>query len=293
MRRTTFEAIGTHWDVQVSDALPQVQWADALEQVQACIERFDAAYSRFRSDSLVTVMSQKAGTYPLPEDGYAMLQLYQQLYHATNGKVTPLIGQVMADTGYDAAYSFAPKPLHRPPAWEDVISYDRQHITLARPALLDFGAAGKGYLVDRVATVLRDAGAQSYLINAGGDIVHHAARHKTVNVGLENPFDTAEVIGIATIGNQSLCASAGTKRVWRQFHHILDPDSLRSVQSVAATWVLADDVLTADGLATALFFASPEALQAVCNFSYALLAHDGSLHYAPDFPVKLFEESAR
>jgi len=290
MRQVSFEAIGTVWNLQVLNVLDDKAWTTLLEQIQARITVFDRTYSRFRSDSLVSRMATRAGKYELPLDGYALLHFYEQLYKATDGKVTPLIGQTMTAAGYDATYSFQPGKLVAPPRWEDILSYNEQHLTLTQPTLLDFGAAGKGYLVDIVGELLQTAGLQDFLINAGGDIVHRSSSGQQVTVGLENPYDTTEVIGTVQLSSQSLCASSGSKRQWQGYHHIIDPQTLVSPDDIMATWVIAEDTMTADGLATALFFVEPAKLRQEFTFSYAVLQSDMQVHHSSDFPAELFIE---
>jgi thiamine biosynthesis lipoprotein len=287
---STFEGIGTQWTIRVNEPIEAGKWTALLTKIQRRIEVFDKDYSRFRSDSKVALMSEKAGRYHLPKDGYDMLRFYEQLYDATSGRVTPLIGQTLVDAGYDKDYTFQSKPLHRPPKWEDVLTYDKQSLTLTRPALLDFGAAGKGYLVDIVSAVIESDGVRSFLINAGGDILYRSTEQVAINVGLESPLDNTEAVGIAKLLNQSLCASAGSKRKWGEFHHIIDPTVLRSPEQVIATWVIADSTMVADGIATALFLTGAEALLSQFSFSYALLYRDMSLYYAKDFPVTTFNK---
>lgn len=286
--RSVFDAIGTKWDVQIHELITPKDWASLSHQLHARIEQFDKAYSRFRADTLVSQIAQQAGTYKLPPDGYKLLHFYEKLYTLTAGKVTPLIGQTLADAGYDAAYSLQPKLLTAPVPWEKVISYDTRRITVTQPILLDFGAAGKGYLVDILAELIEAAGIKSYLINAGGDIRQRSTDNEAVQVGLENPFDTSEAVGTLALNNASLCASSGSKRQWAGYNHIIDPTALKSPERVVATWVMAEDTLTADGLATALFFTSPKQLVGSFTFAYALLTKDGQLTYSKNFPVQLF-----
>ncbi|HSX33251.1 MAG TPA: FAD:protein FMN transferase [Candidatus Saccharimonadales bacterium] len=286
--QATFDAIGTRWDIRIHETIERRTWSQLLGRIRARIAAFDIAYSRFRSDSLVAAMAQQAGQYTLPPDGPKLLQFYEQLYQATSGKLTPLAGQLLADAGYDADYSFTSRPLQPTPKWEDVLSYSKRRLTLRRPALLDFGAAGKGYLIDIVGALLRAAGLDSYTINAGGDILHRSAERQPLRVGLENPADTSEVLGVVPIGNQSICASSGAKRSWPGFHHIIDPDTLRSPEQLMATWVVARDTLVADGLATALFFTPPDRLRRFFRFSYATLDAQFGLSFSQDFPVQLF-----
>ncbi len=287
--RASFQAIGTGWEIQVDEGLGSKGWAKLTERVYIRIQAFDKAYSRFRADSLVTAMSRSAGTYRLPPDAFHMLEFYKKLNKLTKGNVTPLIGQVMADAGYDATYSLKPGKLSRPPAWEAVIDFSPTSLTLSQPALLDFGAAGKGYLVDIIAELIEKAGATGYLINAGGDIRYRASDTTQLPVGMENPADTSEAIGIVNLHNQSLCASAGSKRQWGDYHHIISPESLSSPREIIATWVIADDTMTADGLATALFFTDPKLLATQFTFTYALLSADMSLQHHKDFPLTVFE----
>lgn len=292
-KQASFQAIGTRWDIRLDEPLADNDWQKLLTQLRARIDQFDKAYSRFRDDSWIMQLSRAAGRYPLPADGFALLECYERLYRATGGWLTPLIGQLMVDVGYDADYSLQAKPerLQPPPRWEEVLTYDADSIMVSQPVLLDFGAAGKGYLVDLVSDVLQAAGLTSYAIDAGGDILQRSAAGTALRAGLENPFDTSEAIGVVSFKNQSLCASAGSKRKWAGRHHIIDPVSLASPENIVATWVLAENTLLADGLATALFFADPEVLRLRFDFSYALLDADKGLRYATDFPVTLFEEA--
>jgi len=290
-RRADFQAIGTNWLLQINEPVGDTAWIPLFARIKSRIEAFDGTYSRFRADSLVGRMAAKAGTYKLPQDGFKMLQFYEQLYSVTDGKITPLIGQTIADAGYDASYSFKTGELHRPPRWEDVLRYDPHEITVRKPVLLDFGAAGKGYLVDIIGELVEAAGIRNFMLNAGGDILHRAPASQSIDVGLENPLDTSEAVGIVRLANKSLCASAGNKRTWGRFNHIIDPDLLRSPDTVRAVWVLAEDTMTADGLATALFFTDPQTIRSNYSFSYARLYKDMSMQYAKDFPVTVFKEA--
>jgi thiamine biosynthesis lipoprotein len=280
-----FEAIGTHWSIELFGV---EQVPDNLnEAVTARIAEFDKNHSRFRSDSLVAEMSRAAGNYLLPDDAQPMFDLYEKLNTLSNGQVTPLIGQMLVDAGYDASYSLKPGKLHKPPQWEDVMDYRYPNLTLRKPALLDVGAAGKGYLVDLVAKVIEDHGIKAYCVDAGGDMV---CKGEDVRVGLEHPDHNDEVIGIVTLQNQALCGSAGNRRKWAQYHHIMDPAKLASAQGVKAVWVTAATALIADGLATALFFVAPDKLMRHYTFNYAVVADDNSLSYSPGFPADFFKE---
>jgi thiamine biosynthesis lipoprotein len=263
-----------------------MQAADGiLDKIKKRIEVFDKNYSRFRNDSFVTKMSQETGTYILPTDAKPMLDLYNQLYDLTEGHMTPLIGQALSDAGYDAHYSFSKKDMRRVPEWDDCLNYDFPKLTIKKPVLLDFGALGKGYLVDIIGELLEQNGCHQYVINAGGDIL---VAGQTVQAALEHPADTTQAVGVAEITNQALCGSAGNRRAWGTYTHIMDPMSLTSPKHIAAVWAVADQAMLADALTTALYFTSAEALHKRYTFEYALVNEHFGLEYSRGFPAEFF-----
>ena len=288
-----FEAIGTHWTIDIYEPLPTTTWVALQTDIQQQIEAFDKTYSRFREDSLVTQMATSAGTYDIPYNAEPLLKLYEQLYKLTDGAVTPLIGQTLADAGYDASYSLQPQQLQRPPDWEDVLDYSPNQLTLKRPALLDFGAAGKGYLVDIISSLLLTCGIQDFCVDASGDILYRTQSDTPMSIGLEHPDEPGQILGVASIKNQSLCGSSPNRRAWGKYHHIINPKTLTSPSNIRAVWVVADNGLLCDGLTTALFFTTPEALLSQCSFEYAIIYADHSLQHSPHFPGTFYTKPTR
>lgn len=285
LHRFSFEAIGTRWSIEIEASDEDEQ---RLHQaIMRKIETFDATYSRFRADSFISKFSE-AGEYPMPIDGFVLLEFYKMLYGVTGGKVTPLVGSLMNEIGYDPTYSFKVTNPVAPPAWEDAMSYTETTLTVKKPIVLDVGAAGKGYLVDLIAEELLTHRIDNFTIDAGGDIRHHSVKNDEVRIGLENPFNTEQVIGVVALKNGSICASSGSRRKWGTYHHIIDPVTLQSPSEVVATWVVADDAMVADGIATALFFVPASLLQKQTNFKYAVLSADQTLDYSADFPAEMY-----
>lgn len=281
----SFPAIGTKWSISTKLPIATSEWSTIEDAVKDCISSFDKSFSRFREDSWVRNVFAKPGTHQLPQHSYELLQFYEKLYQATEGLITPLIGQAMEAAGYDAQYSLVTKELTTPADWDSVLHFDNNSLTTTQPVLLDFGAAGKGYLIDLIHDLLQKHGLRSYIIDASGDILHRDLENKPITVGLENPLDVSQVIGTIDLGNQSLCASAGSRRKWGSFHHIINPATLQSPREVLATWVTAQDTMTADGIATALFFTPARKLSRAFQFEYAILTSDMSLSHSPHLSI--------
>jgi uncharacterized protein with FMN-binding domain len=101
------------------------------------------------------------------------------------------------------------------------------------------------------------------------------------------------VIGVSHLHERALCASAVTRRAWGDgVHHVLDGRTGAAVRDVVATWVVADEAATADGLATALFFTMADDLVEVFRFSYVRMFADGRLEISENFDGALFTHPA-
>jgi thiamine biosynthesis lipoprotein len=288
-KKYLFDAIGTRWQIDLYQEIPPDLYKSLEVKISERINIFDKDYSRFRDDSLVTSMSEKAGTYKLPQDADPLFTLYRDLEKMTWGSFTALIGDTMIDAGYDARYSLVPKKsLRRPDKWDAILDYSFPTITVKQPAMLDFGAAGKGYLIDIIGDLLIDNGVESFCIDAGRDIVYKNKTSKKLRVGLENPSNTEQVIGVAEIHNQSICASAGNRRAWANFHHIIDPFTLTSPSNILATWAIADNALIADAMTTCLFFTPSSVLQKKYRFEYLILYSDNTIEKSDNFRYLCF-----
>ncbi|KRF51447.1 hypothetical protein ASG98_25885 [Bacillus sp. Soil531] len=289
----TFEAIGTQWEIETHNPLDHRLQQHILER----IEQFDIIYSRFRPDSLVSQITDasEGGYFDFPGDSLTLFDLYDRLYTATEGAVDPVVGRDLELLGYDRTYSLttasyllrAEVYAQGRATWPKDVIRNGTSLVTRRPLVLDFGAAGKGYLVEIVSEILREAGFIEFIVDGSGDLRHSG--ESGVQVGLEHPFDPSLVIGVVNLKNRALCASAVNRRAWGDgLHHVLDARTGVPVRDVVATWVIADEAATADGLATALFFTNGEHLGEVFRFSYVRMFADGRAEISQNFDGYLF-----
>ena len=280
-----FEAIGTFFEIVTDKALTNATKNTVLNFV----ESFDKEFSRFRDDSVVSAMAKQAGTYVFSEGSEVLLEFYEALYDSTEGSVTPLIGVSLEALGYDAMYSLQQRAVIKAPRYEDVVRRKGTKLTLSQPIVFDVGAAGKGYLVDRIGDILKQNEVADYIIDASGDILHQS---KTAEqIGLEDPLNQGKVIGVVELKSAALCASATNRRRWGDgLHHIVDPSTGLPTQSIIATWVIATSTMVADGLATALFFTSPDILKQSYTYEYMRVHSDKTIEYSAGFNNTLYEE---
>lgn len=299
-----FEAIGTRWHIHAGTSKAsrrssssdcsihtlQDRWIETMRSAHELIERFDSLYSRYKPTSFVSKLSSRTGIIAVEEDFTTLLIHYLPLYHLSRGKINPLIGTLLQIKSSDSPGICGKKNLPKVPPLTDTIEVlDPRHIRIREPVLFDFGAVGKGYLVDLVFTHLQNAGFARCIVDAGGDMRVNSPE-EPVPIGLEHPQETSKAIGIARLKHGAIAGSAGNRRVLGDQHHIIDPDTGGSPRNVVASWALASTAATADALSTALFFVEPERLRRQYAFDYVLMLADGSVRVSDSFRGELFRK---
>lgn len=291
MHSWRFDAIGTHWEIET--ALPLD--GSTRESVGGIVAAFDATWSRFRDDSVVSSLRAGGGRATLTpaaaDDAAALFPVYRDLGRATDGGVNPLIGSALDALGYDAALSLRPgAPQPARDEWEPVLRWDGTSLELDEPAVIDVGAAGKGRLVDLVSAALAHLPGR-VTVDGSGDL---RVRGGTARVALEHPYDPTSAIGVAEVTDAALCASAVTRRAWGDgLHHVLDGRTGLPVRTWVATWALADDALHADAAATGLFFDGGPGLADRWGVQWVRMSSEGRVERSPGFPGELFTAPGR
>ncbi|MEO8334376.1 MAG: FAD:protein FMN transferase [bacterium] len=129
------------------------------------------------------------------------------------------------------------------------------------PISLD--ALAKGYIVDRVASVVADVdGITQVLVNIGGDLRHHGEHALVVGVtDPRAPAENAPHIAAVRLVGEALATSGGYRRALvmegRTVSHILDPRTGQPADRVISASVIAPDCATADALSTAFSVLTP------------------------------------
>ena len=334
-------ALGT--GIIISSSVPISQRVQ--KRIRDFIEEYESVLSRFREDSLVSRMAraEHGGEFEFPTWAGPLFALYSEFYAATHGAFDACIGADLLALGYNNSVRFIPQSTvstgknensssdswsnYRralPITWAD-ISQGGGSTTLCinQPVQLDFGAAGKGYFVDLVTQIIKeelsgDSPADSdspadfdFLVNAGGDMrVCFSKENSQIKVALENPFDTAQAVGVASIASGALCASSNARRRWKvkdasgfesnliATHLINALDGIPACD-LCASWAYIPaktcDFPTAyaDALATALFVSQESDLQKIVQnvgAEFAVMLPNHVLRKTSAFSAHFFAE---
>lgn len=283
-----YGGMGTRWTITLWGCTAHDS-AYIEKEVIRQTQEFEELFSRFVKTSYVYSLSGCTGIFEVPPDFCKILLFYKKLHILSQKKFTPLIGSVLNDLGYDAKYSFTSRDVvHNPPDFLEAVDViDERTIKLKESVSFDFGGIGKGYLVDKISSWLRLNGCQRFLVDGSGDLFYEGNGGE-IRIGLEHPKDPEKAIGIVTLKSGALCGSGCSRRSWGEYHHIIDPLSLRSPKDILATWVMADSATLADGLATCLFLSDPENFQKDIAFEYCIVNSEYNIKYSAGFPAEYF-----
>ncbi len=287
----TFQATGTSWTLTIyGEEGLSGRAHNACAEAEAYARWFESTFSRFIPTSLLSSLRERKGVIEVPRECTDILHLYMQAYEATGGAVTPTIAITLSDAGYDTMVTLQPKPLVRTaPDFLSVLTIiDSTHIEMLQPAMIDFGAIGKGYLVDALAGLIQARGFTHFLVNGGGDIRYENGTGKPLIVGLEDPRDQSKVIGTTELVSGGLCGSATNRRRWGKYNHYINPRTGVSPEDIVAVWVKAPRTAEADMLTSCLMFSDPYELAQRFTFEYCLITKDMQAQYSDGFGAALF-----
>ncbi|MEO6729107.1 MAG: FAD:protein FMN transferase [Candidatus Dojkabacteria bacterium] len=291
MKSFEFEAIGTHWFIEVYDDIVANDFEIILEKIVEHCKVFENNYSRFKDTSLVSKLNKDKVLNNPSAEFIEILELGKNAKEITDGHFDIAVGKVLENKGYDAVYSFKSKESKI----EKEIIFSKDKIELSENTRIDFGGIGKGYLIDRVSELIMKEGIKYFFINAGGDIYATSNEDEPLEFALENPFALDEMIGTIEIKNKALASSAGNRRKWKdqkgkEHHHLIDMKDNKNINTVKGIFIEGTTTTNADIASTCLFVSPKEMYDKIAKFygiDYLVVYSDKSFLKTDNYNGKL------
>jgi thiamine biosynthesis lipoprotein len=115
----------------------------------------------------------------------------------------------------------------------------------------DLNGIVKGWAAQRAAQRLRGRGVENFCLNAGGDVVAAGDSRDggPWNVGIRSPESAQHMIAVLSVRDMAVATSA----TYERGEHIMDGRTGRPPVGLSSVTVIAEDLMTADVLATTVF----------------------------------------
>ncbi len=267
-------------------------WAVAIGDV----ERTEAALSRFRAESDLSLVNATAGSgiwVSASPRLYAMLAASERARHLTGGRFDARIIQVLERLGERAGATLpdtTPRASARP--W---LERDPRRRRVRLWAAADSGGIGKGLALRWAAGAVARAGlsGRGLLLEAGGDIIARGSAPDggPWRIGVEDPaLPDGEPLAVLGAADRSIVTSSVAIRRWQtddgvSVHHLIDPFTGESGgEGLTAVTVLGPDPAWAEVWSKALFLSGAGGIGGEARrrgLAAWWVESDGSLHLTP------------
>jgi len=265
----------------------------AGEEVLNEVDRLENQLSLYRPGSEIAQLNARAAreAVRVSPELFALLEHTQRLHAETDGAFDITVAPLVRCWGFMDNQGNMPSPEAvaeaRSKVGMDQVQLNGSDCTVrfaSEGVMLDLGAIGKGYAVERGAEWLREAGVTSALLHGGTSTVcaiGHPLEADAWMVAIERPPTSVSAIQfpelpVVRLRDESLSVSAIWGRMFqadgKNLGHVIDP---RTGQPVAGAWLSATILPTAtetDALSTALLLLGAAGLEPLANLRPGLRA---------------------
>ncbi|HDP25443.1 MAG TPA: FAD:protein FMN transferase [Deltaproteobacteria bacterium] len=282
----------------------EIQGQGSKNAVEAAIKKASEELIRIErifgyQDSLITELN----SFNTIKDAeiFTVMQQALEIHRASSGAFSLTMRPILDAWGFTGTHPYRLPTDDEFLLWKSlpgeegiVLADDGESITTAEGLKVDLAGIVKGYAADRAATILRQQGVRSGLINAGGDIATFG--EKTWRIGIKNPQGPG-IIATIPIKDRSIATSGSYERFFEthgtRYSHILDPETGWPVDHVISTTVIAATCIEADAWATALFVRGVEPLKELLearSIQWIVIDKDGKISSSPSLENLLPEK---
>lgn len=265
--RVARHAMATRFEVALAGGRPEALRAAAEEALDE-IDRLEDLLSIYRPNSVLSRLNREAASGAVPVDPvvWGLLRHALDLSALTDGAFDPTAGPLVRAWGFHGASGAAPDPQVLAAAREVVgwqlveLDPDRFTVRFHRPGvLLDLGAVGKGFALDRAVEILREAGIESGLVHGGTSTVcalGSGPGGEGWPVALPVPSGEDGPGEVVRLRDETLSVSAVWGRAFvaegRMLGHVIDPRTGEPVMAASMAAVRLPSATESDALSTAL-----------------------------------------
>lgn len=234
-------------------------------------------YNNYEGINNIKTINDNAGKNAVKVDSeiIELLKFSKEIYYKTNGKTNIAMGSVLKiwhkyrKEGINNPESSSLPPLDllkEASSHTDIeniiINEADSTVYLDDPKMsIDLGAVAKGYAAEQVCSKAKANGYNSVVVSVGGNVktIGEKSDKSPWNIGIQNPDKESDNSSLYSLNikDLSVVTSGNYQRYYtvdgKQYHHIINPDTLYPADYFTSVTVVCSDSGVADGFSTAIF----------------------------------------
>lgn len=257
---------------------------DAAMEALDRIEWLEQQLSVYISTSEISLLNRFAFDSPrmVSNDVLQLLKIGLQVHHMTQGAFDLTAASLTDAWGFAQRKGAMPTPAQIEQSLVNVgcekiqIDESNKSVRFLQSGLkINTGGIGKGYALDRAASILAQHEVDDFLVHGGhSSILAMGNRHDLDSqdgwhIAVSHPEQPKVVLGKVILRNRALGTSGPANQFFYyngvRYGHIIDPRSGWPAQGVLSVTVLHPSAAYADALATGLYVLGHEAAVEFCN----------------------------
>jgi FAD:protein FMN transferase len=278
-------------------------WCEDERMAQAAItavmdemHRIDHAMSPHKPHSELSRINREAAAQavPLSQEMYRLLERALDFSRFSDGAFDISFASVGNLYDYRAGTAPTPEALER---GREAIGWQHLHldpktrcVRFGRDGMrIDLGGFAKGHAVDNGAAILAALGISHAIVTAGGDSrVLGDRRGRPWTIAIRDPRREGGVVAVLPLEDTAISTSGDYERYFERdgvrCHHLIDPRTGRSPDTVRSVTILAADGLTTEALSKTVFVLGVERglalVETLDGVDAVVVDAQGALHYS-------------
>ena len=283
------------------------------KDIEAELEKVDFSLSTFNKQSTISKINRNENAEADNMFTY-IFNLAQDISAETDGAFDITVAPLVNLWGFGFKNDRQPTT-HAIDSLKQLVGYKKVKISNGKVKkddpriMLDCSAIAKGYACDVVASFLRKAGIENFMVEIGGEIVTRGVNAQRLpwKIGVTKPIDDTlstnqELQTILNVTNKAMATSGNYRNFYykdgKKYAHTIDPKTGRPVQhNILSATVLTDNCATADAYATAFMVAGLEKAKDILDRHPELMAYliysdekgRNAVWYSPSLKDKIAE----
>lgn len=229
---------------------------------EVLLRQFEARYSRYRPDSVISRINNAAGTSELIEldaQAQGMMNFAMIAHEQSDGLFDVSSGVLRRVWDFKSAVVPDQAAIEQllPLIGIDNIEWKAPFVRLKKPQMeIDFGGFGKEFAADMLCDFLRSKGVRHGYIELAGDIaiIGPTRKGEPWGIGISNPHSPNNAIATVPLASGGLATSGTYQRSiiikGKSFSHILNPKTGWPIETYASVSVIGQNCLIAGSLST-------------------------------------------